>query len=80
LLRDWVKPGGLLFTSLPTETYLYVLLRRVFGVEKPLDHYHTGYEVEAQVQRHGFQKIETSCVPLHFPIAPLFLISAWRRG
>jgi ubiquinone/menaquinone biosynthesis C-methylase UbiE len=79
LLRDWIKPGGLLFTSLPTETYAYALLRRVFGVEKPLDHYHTGYEVEEHLQRHGFQRVETSCVPLHFPIAPLFLITAWRR-
>ena len=78
-LRDWIKPRGLLFTSLPTENWVYVFLRRVFGVEKPKDHFHTGYEVEARLRRSGFQQVATSCVPLHVPIAPLFLITAWRR-
>src|SRR3989442_1470634 len=53
--------------------------RKVFGVEKPWDHYHTGYEVEAQLERCGFTRIKTTCVPLHFPVAALFLITAWRR-
>ncbi|MDB6123529.1 MAG: Methyltransferase type 11 [Pedosphaera sp.] len=79
LLHKWVKPGGLLFTSLPTENWVYVLLRKFFGVEKPWDHYHTAYEVEAWLEKNGFQKIRTSCVPLRFHIAPLFLITAWRR-
>ena len=79
LLRSWMKPGGMLFTSLPTENYVYVFLRKVFNVEKPWDHYHTGYEVEARLMESGFQRFKTSCVPLHFSIAPLFLISAWRR-
>jgi 2-polyprenyl-3-methyl-5-hydroxy-6-metoxy-1,4-benzoquinol methylase len=78
-LKAWLKPGGLLFTSLPTENYVYVFLRKVFGVEKPWDHYHTAYEVEEQLSRNGFRKITTSCIPFHLPITPLFLITAWRR-
>src|SRR3954469_12760828 len=43
-LRQWLKPGGLLFTSLPTENSLYTGLRKVFGIEKPWDHYHAALE------------------------------------
>jgi len=78
-LHRWLKPGGVLFTSLPTENWVYVFLRKFFGVEKPLDHYHTGYEVEARLARSGFRRIKTTCVPLRAPVAPLFLISAWQR-
>jgi len=78
-LHRWLKPGGVLFTSLPTENWVYVFLRKVFGIEKPWDHYHTGYEVEARLEAGGFRRIETTCVPLGIPVAPLFLISAWRR-
>lgn len=78
-LRQWLKPGGMLFTSLPTENWVYVLLRKVFGVEKPWDHYHTGYEVEDWLARHGFTRVKTTCVPLGLPLAPLFLITAWLR-
>ena len=79
LLREWLKPGGVLFTSSPTENWIYVFLRKVFKVEKPWDHYHTGYEVESLIERNGFERIKTICVPMVAPIAPLFLITAWRR-
>jgi 2-polyprenyl-3-methyl-5-hydroxy-6-metoxy-1,4-benzoquinol methylase len=79
LLHRWIRPGGMLFTSLPTENYVYVFLRKVFKVEKPWDHHHTGYEVESQLGANGFVRVQTSCVPMHFPIFPLFLITAWRR-
>lgn len=78
-LHRWLKPGGVLFTSLPTENWVYVFLRKIFGIEKPLDHYHTGYEVAARLARSGFRRIKTTCVPLRIPVAPLFLISAWHR-
>ena len=78
-LHRWLKPGGLIFTSLPTENWVYIFLRKVFGVEKPWDHYHTGYEVEAALALGGFRRVKTRCVPLHLPLAPLFLITAWRR-
>jgi len=76
-LRRLLKPDGILYTSLPTENWLYVTLRKVFGIQKPWDHYHTGYEVEAMLKQSGFQRLQTKHVPVRF--APLFLVSAWRR-
>lgn len=77
-IRNWLKQDGVLITSLPTENYLYVLLRQVFGVAKPADHYHTGYEVEAYLKARGFKQIRRTFVPLFGNILPLFLISVWR--
>lgn len=78
-LHRWLKPGGMLFTSLPTENWVYLMLRKIFGIEKPWDHYHTGPEVEAHLSRSGFRRVKSSYVPLGLSVAPLFLITAWRR-
>lgn len=78
VIKKLLARYGILYTSLPTENWVYVLLRKLFGVEKPWDHYHTAYEVEAYLQSQGFRKIRTVCAPLYLPLAPLFLITAWR--
>ena len=75
----WLAPDGVLFTSLPTENWVYVMLRKVFGITKPPDHYHTGYEVEAYLAAHGFRRVRRLFVPLVLQLAPLFIVSAWRR-
>lgn len=77
-LRRWLAPGGRLFTSLPTENFVYTGLRRVYGIEKPVDHYHTAYEVEAHLARSGLHRIARRHVPLR--LAPLFLVSVWELG
>jgi len=79
-LHEWLADDGVLFTSLPTENLLYVALRLVFGIEKPVDHYHTGHEVERALARAGFVRTKRWYVPLRLRIAPLYLISAWRKG
>lgn len=79
-LRQWLAPGGMLFTSLPTENLLYKTLRFCFGIEKPHDHYHTASDVETYLTANGFQRVDTACVPFGIGILPLFRISAWRRG
>lgn len=76
-LRRWLGPGGRLFTSLPTESFVYTGLRRVYGIEKPADHYHTAYEVEAHLAGNGFRRIVRRHVPTR--LAPLFLVSVWER-
>jgi protein-L-isoaspartate O-methyltransferase len=78
-LRRWLGEGGRLFTSLPTESGLYDRLRRWYGVTRPADHYHTGWEVEAFLQKSGFRRLARRCVPLVVRIAPLYLVSAWSR-
>lgn len=78
-LRRWLAERGTLFTSLPSESGLYDRLRRLYGVPRPADHYHTGFEVEAFLERAGFRRLVRWCVPLVARIAPLYLVSAWRK-
>jgi SAM-dependent methyltransferase len=78
-LLDWLKPGGVLLTSLPTESWLYVLLRKVFGVQKPDDHYFSGREVESTLADAGFEPLERRFVPLGVSWLSLFLVTAWRK-
>ncbi len=77
-LERWIARDGVLYTSLPTENGLYVALRRVFGITKPADHYHTGAEVEGFLERRGFTRVARLHVPLYRGVLPLFLVSAWK--
>jgi len=77
LLR-WLKPGGLLFTSLPTETFVYEMLRVVFRTKKPEDHYHRAIDVENHLAARGFERVQRRYSPLLVPLTPLFYITAWR--
>lgn len=79
-LREWLADDGLLYTSLPTESGFYRALRTILGVEPPPDHHHTGYQVERYLARTGFRRVLRRYVPLGIPIAPLFLVSVWRKG
>jgi len=74
-----LKPDGMLFTSLPTETTLYEVIRFVMRKQKPADHYHTAYAVEARLRKAGFHRVLHTAIPVPL-LAPLFLISAWKYG
>jgi hypothetical protein len=52
---------------------------RLFGVEKPSDHYHSAREVEHFLETHGFRRLHRGYLPLPIPLAPLYLVSAWCR-
>ena len=78
VIRQWLSPNGYLFTSLPTENWFYVLLRKLFGIEKPKDHYHKSVEVESYLKRSGFVAVKRIYLPLFIPFASLFLVTAWR--
>lgn len=78
-INNWLADGGLLFTSLPTENWLYVLLRKIFRQQKPADHYHSAYQVEKYLLSHGFNRIASISSPLYLRIFPLFLLSVWRK-
>jgi len=78
-IKSWMKPGSFLYTSLPTANTIYVLLRKIFGISKPEDHYHTGYHVESVLKDNGFRRVRRLCVPLRWHIFPLFLISTWKK-
>jgi len=78
VLARWLRPGGHLLTSPPTENLTYVLLRALFRVTKPVDHYHTAAEVERCLAAAGFERLETWHVPLRLRVLPLFRITIWR--
>jgi len=77
-ISKWLARDGFLYTSLPTENWLYLILRKTFKVQKPWDHYHTAAEVESFLEESGFEKVQGIYVPLFYSIFPLFRISVWR--
>ena len=79
-IRKWLGETGYLFTSLPTENFAYKLLRRVFGKQKPDDHYHGARDVEDFIKSSGFKKVISLYHPLFIPVFPLFRISVWKKA
>jgi predicted TPR repeat methyltransferase len=75
-LRDWLKDDGYLFTSGPSENFLTRLGRALGGIQKPWDHYHTGYEVEAFLESHGFEKLQSRHV---YRLLPMYILSVWKK-
>lgn len=75
-LKAATTSGGVLVTSLPTENFVYRALRWVFRIEKPDDHYHTAYEVEARLAEAGYRKLRTTAIPNR--LAPIFLVTSWK--
>ena len=77
-LHEWLKDDGYLFTSGPSENFLTRLGRTLGRIEKPWDHYHTGYEVEEFLERHGFQRIGLSRHVYRF--MPMYILSVWKKA
>ena len=75
-LRDWLRDDGYLFTSGPSENFLSRLGRRLGGMEKPWDHYHTGYQVEAFLSAHGFERLRSRHV---YRLLPMYVLSVWKK-
>lgn len=75
-IYDWLKPGGFLFTSLPTENFFTRFTRIIGKYKKPWDHYHTAEEVEHFLRGKGFFKVEEGKVT---PWYPLYSIGVWKK-
>jgi hypothetical protein len=54
------------------------MLRLVFKVEKPIDHYHTAREVERYLTNAGFKPVRRLFSPALIPVAALFSVTLWR--
>lgn len=79
ILKRCLSKDGVLYTSLPTESYLYVLLRKLFKVPAPKDHYHKGYSVEKYLQNSGFIRTKKRSIPFcYFSLFSLFTIGEWK--
>lgn len=77
-LGGCIARRGWLFTSLPTENWVYQMLRLPFGIKRPEDHYHTAREVETALSSMGFRPVERTFLP--FRLTPLFHITAWQMS
>jgi 2-polyprenyl-3-methyl-5-hydroxy-6-metoxy-1,4-benzoquinol methylase len=79
ILRLKMNKNSVLITSLPTEGLIYIILRAILGIEKPVDHYFTAKEVEVMLEDAGFRKFKRTYLPLKFNLFALFSITAWSK-
>ncbi len=77
-LKTFMNDETFLITSLPTENWLYVLLRKIFQQEKPIDHYFSSYDIEQVFKNNGLVNTTNSkSIPLFKPF-DLFSIVEWK--
>ena len=77
-IKELIHEDGVLITSLPSEDGLYVFLRKLFGIKKPADHYHSAKQVEKFIEDQGFVRFKSIYVPFYIPLLQLFHITAWK--
>jgi predicted TPR repeat methyltransferase len=66
--RTWLKPGGTLLVSLPTENALYRLGRRLAGFSGHYHHANAG-TIDPVIARSGFSKQRTQKIPVGGPMS-----------
>jgi SAM-dependent methyltransferase len=66
--KNWLKPGGTLLVSLPTENALYRLGRRLAGFS---GHYHhsNASSIDQKIQAFGFRRHKLSQIPAPGPLS-----------
>lgn len=77
LLDTLLEDKGILVTSLPSENWLYALVRKIFGLKKPFDHYNSAKEIELYLSSIGFISLRSMYPNI---LWPFFSITAWRRS
>lgn len=79
-IKSYLKPGGLLAISVPTENWLYLLGRIVVRKTKPVDHFHAGEDILRRLVRDGFQIVWKSHAPRYAGVGiPLFRLAILRK-
>jgi ubiquinone/menaquinone biosynthesis C-methylase UbiE len=63
-LHRVLKPGGQLLCLSPSEDWRYRLGRKLFGLKKPSDHYHTGQEIHNALQEYFSCEVKKTWPPL----------------
>ncbi|NOQ29783.1 MAG: methyltransferase domain-containing protein [Helicobacteraceae bacterium] len=76
-LKTFMNNDTSLITSLPTENWLYVLLRKIFKQEKPVDHYYGSEEIEKVFRANGLKSTYNKNIPICKPFN-LFAITEWK--
>jgi len=72
--RRWLAPGGRLIVSLPTESKLYQLGRKLAGFE---GHYHhsNARSIDRELQAAGFARLQRHQVPLPGPASIYWVLT-----
>lgn len=78
--RKWLKPGGKLLVSLPTENALYRLGRRLAGFS---GHYHhsNAASIDEKIRAFGFRRDDLVTIPAPGPLSIYWVMEySWGRG
>jgi len=76
--NKFLKSGGILLVTLPTENWVYELGRKVVNKQKPDDHYHSSKHVIDFLKQNNFKEINKRFIPKYiFPI-PLFEVAIFK--
>jgi len=85
MIRDALRPGGLLVVSAPSENAFHRFCRLLLKGKTSKDegsdhspHYHTGDTLERDILAAGFELVERRCLPLPGPFA-LLKLYAFRK-
>jgi radical SAM superfamily enzyme YgiQ (UPF0313 family) len=70
-----MKPDGLLIFLSPSENFFYRFGRKLLGIQKPEDHYHTAEKIESMLRRRLSMDLRHD-----FPIRMLPFLSMYRLG
>lgn len=77
-IRRFLRPGGLLYISIPTENWIYELGRVLVRKTKPADHYHPASRIMAALADDGFALVDQTYAPRYLLPVPLFRLAVWR--
>ena len=78
LFRTRLKPGGLLFISVPTENRLYRAGRRLAGFQGDY-HHSNAASIDREICRSGFEREQLKKIPLPGPLA-IYWVAAYRSS
>jgi SAM-dependent methyltransferase len=70
-----MKPGGHLIFLSPSENLFYRLGRKILGLQRPEDHYHTAEKIQSEIERRFSVHLTHG-----FPIGTLPFLSMYRLG
>lgn len=80
IIKSYLKTGGLLAISVPTENWLYLLGRIIVRKTKPADHFHAGEDILRRLVREGFQVEWKTYAPRYAGVGiPLFRLAILRK-
>lgn len=74
-----LKPNGLLLVSAPSENLFYRLGRKIWRIEKPVDHYHNAKEIERALLKESFSIEKKFFIPLNISFFAIFRILRLRK-